>query len=173
MRDGQANAPYELLARATAEAKASGSVPAEAESSARRKRDAGGIDSPGRWDLMLVGSEGIMLFQRHSEEWIISPHQRGEMFLDVPKTITRVANEDTEWLAAIKGGPAALSNFDYAGPFTEVVLLGNLAVRLGKKIQWDSERMKALNAPEADALIQTAYRSGWDLPVADELLKIG
>ena len=56
-----------------------------------------------------------------------------------------------------------MSNFDHSGPFTEMVLLGNLAIRLGKKLDWDGPNMKALNAPEADALIRREYRAGWQL----------
>jgi hypothetical protein len=56
-----------------------------------------------------------------------------------------------------------MADFEYACPFTEMVLLGNLAVRLGKKIEWDGEKMKAKNAPEADRLIRRAYRKGWDV----------
>ena len=44
-----------------------------------------------------------------------------------------------------------------------MVLLGNLAIRLGKKVDWDGPNMKALNAPEADALIRREYRAGWQL----------
>ena len=69
-----------------------------------------------------------------------------------------------EWVRAIKGGPAATSNFpDYAGPLTETVLLGNLAVWSGKKIDWDAKNMKAKNAPELDAIIKSTYRDGYTL----------
>ena len=85
--------------------------------------------------------------------------------MDIPKHIPRVKNEDKEWLDAILAGKPdqPLSNFARSGPFTEVVLLGNLAIRLGKKIQWDSQNLRATNAPEADALIQRTYRKGWEL----------
>ena len=44
-----------------------------------------------------------------------------------------------EWVAACKGGPRAVSNFDYAGPMTEIVLLGVLALRApGRRLEWDS-----------------------------------
>ena len=67
------------------------------------------------------------------------------------------------WIDAIKSGTQPLSNFDHSGPFTETVLLGNLAVRLGTKIEWDSENLKATNAPEADPLIKREYRPGWEI----------
>ena len=67
-------------------------------------------------------------------------------------------------VAAIKGdGPAPLSNFALSGPFTETVLLGNLAVRVRKKILWDGANMRATNAPEAAQFIRREYRKGWEV----------
>jgi hypothetical protein len=63
-----------------------------------------------------------------------------------------------EWVAACKGGPAAGANFDYAGPLTEMVLLGNLAVRTGKRIEWDASQMRCTNLPEANAFVRKQYR---------------
>jgi predicted dehydrogenase len=70
----------------------------------------------------------------------------------------------TEFARAIKGGPPAMSNFpDYAGPLAETVLLGNLAIWAGKKIEWDAYHMKATNAPEVEPLIRPEYRKGYTL----------
>jgi len=66
-----------------------------------------------------------------------------------------------EWIAACKGGPMSLSNFDYASRLTEAMLVGVLAVRLGKKIEWDSANLRATNAPEAAAIVKREYRPGW------------
>ncbi len=167
-RDGKANAPYELLQQASAEALSAGAPTVVEPTKGRKGR--GAVDQPSRWDLILVGDEGKMLFSRGSEDWIVSPSKRAELANEVPRTIQRVENEDAEWLAAIRGGSPALSNFDYAGPFTEVVLLGNLAVRLGKPIEWDARAMRATNAPEADQLIRPQSRPGWELPVPQDLL---
>jgi predicted dehydrogenase len=70
-----------------------------------------------------------------------------------------------EFVQAIKGGKPAMSNFpDYAGPLTETVLLGNLAVWAeGKKIEWDAKSMRAKNAPEVADMIRPKYRSGYSL----------
>ena len=68
-----------------------------------------------------------------------------------------------EWIDAVKGGPAAYSNFDFAGPFTEFVLLGNVAMRVGKKFEWDAVNLKAKNTPEADQYLKREYRKGWTL----------
>ena len=68
------------------------------------------------------------------------------------------------WLRACRGGPAAGSNFaDYGGPLAEAVQLGNVAVRAGRKIEWDPVNLKAKNAPEADPYIRREYRKGWEL----------
>jgi len=64
-----------------------------------------------------------------------------------------------EWVDACKGGEAAGSNFDYAGPLTEVVLLGNLAVRAGKKIECDPKTGRVLNMPEDHPFIKPRYRA--------------
>ena len=68
-----------------------------------------------------------------------------------------------EWIEAAKGGPAALSNFEYAGPLAEVALLGNVALRAGKRIEWDSLAMRVPNAPEAEDLLRKSYRKGWEI----------
>lgn len=70
-----------------------------------------------------------------------------------------------EWIAACKGNAKALSHFDYAGPMTEAVLLGNVAIRAGSRIQWDAESMRVTNNEHANQFIRKAYRKGWELPV--------
>ena len=115
IRDGKQNAPYDLLSRATEEVRASGEVPTVKEVGRKRQRPQKAIDSPQQWDLIMVGDDGLLLFKRSSMTWIVTPGSRAEKVADTPKSISRVANEDEEWLAAIKGGPSALSNFDYAG----------------------------------------------------------
>jgi predicted dehydrogenase len=69
-----------------------------------------------------------------------------------------------EFVRAIQGGEPAMSNFpDYAGPLTETVLLGNLAIWAGKKVEWDAKALKATNAPEVEPLIRPQYRKGYSL----------
>jgi len=55
------------------------------------------------------------------------------------------------------------SNFEYGARLTEIVLLGNVALRTGKKLEWDSAGLKAKNAPEADKFIKEQYRAGWEI----------
>lgn len=70
----------------------------------------------------------------------------------------------TEYARAITSGKPARSNFpEYAGPLTEVVLLGNLAVWTDKKVEWDAKSLTAKNAPEVKTIIRREYRKGWTL----------
>lgn len=73
------------------------------------------------------------------------------------------ADHHQEWIAACKGGPPTKSNFDYAARLAETVLLGNVALRMGQRIEWDAEKMQAKNCPEAKPLINRPYRDGWTL----------
>ena len=72
-----------------------------------------------------------------------------------------------EWVRAIKGGEQAMSNFpDYAGPLTETILLGNLAVWVaasgkGEKVEWDPKKLKVKNISGLEEIIQPVYRKGY------------
>ena len=74
-----------------------------------------------------------------------------------------------EWVRAIKGGAPAMSNFpEYAGPLTETILLGNLAVWVaatgkGEKIEWDPKELKVKNIAGLEPIIQPVYRPGYSL----------
>jgi predicted dehydrogenase len=82
---------------------------------------------------------------------------------------TRSPGHFEEWIQAIKGGPAAMSNFtDYAGPLTETILLGNLAVHAaaaghGDKVEWDARNLKVKNLPGLEEIVQPPYREGYSL----------
>jgi hypothetical protein len=96
-----------------------------------------------------------------------------EDFKDVPQSLPRFPGADQdndyahhqEWIQAIKGNGEALSNFDYAGPMTEAVLLGNVAQRVGKRIRWDPEQMRIRNEKDANQFLNKEYRKGWELPL--------
>ena len=64
---------------------------------------------------------------------------------------------------AIEGGPPATSNFSYSGILTEAMLLGNVAIRAGKAIEWDGPNLHVTNCSEANQYIKQEYRKGWTL----------
>ena len=69
-----------------------------------------------------------------------------------PKTLTLVLFSSL-LIAACKGGQMSMSNFGYASVLTESLLLGNLALRVGKKIEWDAQDMRVKDMPQADQFI--------------------
>jgi len=113
---------------------------------------------------LYVGSRGKILCGSHGANGLrIWPEKRMEEYQRPPKTLPRSIGHYKEWIRACKGGEPAASNFDYAGPMTEIVLLGNVAVRAGAKLYWDSENMGFPNYPEADKFLHRTYREGWSL----------
>ena len=81
-----------------------------------------------------------------------------------PRSLPRSKGHREEWLEACRKGTPTGSNFQFAGPLTEAVLLGTVCVRLGgRKLVWDSANLKVLNVPEANQLLHYDYRAGWTL----------
>ena len=78
-------------------------------------------------------------------------------------TIPDSIGHHQEWIRACKTGEPTTCNFDYSGAVTETVLLGNIAYRVGQKLQWDPENLKFPNCPEAEQYLQREYREGWTL----------
>jgi len=80
------------------------------------------------------------------------------------KTLPRVkGSHEQNWIDACKGGKSACSNFDYAGPMTEVVLLGNLALRTEGLLMWDGPNMRVTNSDATNQYVQRECRQGWTL----------
>ena len=92
------------------------------------------------------------------------PASRMQDFTPPEPTIPRVkGSHEDDWIRAIKEGGKAGADFAYAGPLTETCLLGNVAKRMGTKIEWDAEKLEVTNLPEANKYVRTAYREGWSL----------
>jgi predicted dehydrogenase len=113
---------------------------------------------------VLVGEKGSIL---STDDYCGSYKVLGQPDFKQPEPEVKSPGHFKEWVDAIKNpsGPKAMSNFDYAGFLTEIILLGNVAMRVGKKIEWDGPNMKATNCPEAEQYVKKEYRKGWELPV--------
>lgn len=68
-----------------------------------------------------------------------------------------------DWVTAIKAGKQAPCHFGYAGPFTEAYQLGNVALRVGHRVEWDPKAFRVTNCREANQYLSREYRRGWDL----------
>ena len=92
------------------------------------------------------------------------PEAKHREFKPPPKTLPRSIGHHEEWIQACKQGTPTESNFGFAGPLTEAVLLGSIAIRLGgEELHWDSANLKITNVPEANELLHYGYRDGWSL----------
>jgi hypothetical protein len=113
---------------------------------------------------VLIGDKGVLYSPSDygAEVFILADGKR-EKLTGNPEKLPVSPGHHKEFVIACKGGPAAMSNFDYAAFLTEVVVLGNVALRLGKKIEWDGPNMKATNTTDAEALVKGSYRSGWEI----------
>jgi predicted dehydrogenase len=79
------------------------------------------------------------------------------------RRLARSPGHYAEWINACKGGAPAGSNFDMAAMVTQTVLLGNIALRTGRKLRWDADTMRITNVPEANQHLHRRYREGWTL----------
>lgn len=115
-----------------------------------------------RWGsgILFVGSKGQLIsdYGRH----VLLPEKDFKDFPPPRPFIQDSRGHHREWVEAIRTGGSTTCRFEYSGPLTETVHLGNVAYRVGRKLEWDYRSMKATNCPEADQFIQHHYRGGWD-----------
>ena len=113
---------------------------------------------------LYVGSKGALYHSSHGGMPNVLPVELMEEARAVPQTMPRSIGHHKEWLEACKGGTTPVSNFGYSGPMTEVVLLGNLAMRAPRRrLEWDPENMRVKNIPELNQYVHREYRKGWIL----------
>lgn len=110
---------------------------------------------------LFVGEKGMLLadYDRH----VLLPEKDFAGFVPPKPFIQESIGHHEEWIEACKMNGPTTCNFDYSGALTEAVLLGNVAYRVGQKLEWDAEKLKATNCPEARQFIQHRYRAGWKI----------
>ncbi len=111
--------------------------------------------------VLFIGTKGMLVadYGKHK----LLPEKDYEGFTPPPKTIPDSIGHHKEWVNAIKNGGTTTCNFDYSGPLTEAALLGNVAYRVQKRLDWDAAKMRATNSKEADQYIHHHYRKGWSI----------
>ncbi|MGQ9882258.1 MAG: Gfo/Idh/MocA family protein [Armatimonadota bacterium] len=114
--------------------------------------------------LLIIGSEGRLYSPGdYGTPFVLLPREKFANYQPPAPSIPRSPGHHQEWINACKGGPPAMSNFDYASALTETALLGNLAIITGERINWDAKRMRAVNCPKADKIIHPVFRKGWTI----------
>ena len=113
---------------------------------------------------LFIGTKGIMTSGCYGGESRLLPDDLMKDFKRPEPSIPRVPEENPykNWIACCKTGEAAQSNFDYAGPLTEVANMGNVALLSGSKIEFDVKTMKITNNKKANQFLTKKYRKGWD-----------
>lgn len=120
---------------------------------------------------LLIGEQGAMFSPNdYGAEQKLLPTKQFEGYQAPEPSLPRMHagrdiddHQKAEWIRAIRGGPAALSNFDYAAVLTETMLLGNVAVRVGQPLEYDAEKLHVTNCPAAADFISPACRKGWEI----------
>ena len=138
-----------------------GLLPARPEvlETGRRMGDDGG-------GCLFVGKAGMILCGTYGENPRLLPEKLMKEYKRPEKTIPRSPGIHEEWIAAIKQGKKSSTDFSYAGPLTEMMLLGNIALKMQEQravLQWDAEKMEFPNFPEANQFLHMEYRPGWEL----------
>ena len=118
--------------------------------------------------VLFIGDKGKLMCGCYGRSPRLIPETKMKEFKLPPKTIERIpggeGGHEKNWLQAIKDNKPAISTFDYSGPFAEMVLLGNLAVRFPeRRLLWDGPNMKVTNDADAQAFVKRTYREGWTL----------
>jgi len=113
--------------------------------------------------LLFVGDEGKILCDFTGANPRLIPESKMNAYQQPPKTLPRSIGHKNEWIEAIKGGQAPGANFEVAGHVSEILCVGNIALRTGKTLQWDGPNLQVTNVPEANQHVRREYREGWTL----------
>ncbi len=120
---------------------------------------------PAENGAIVVGSKATLYsIEWTGGDWHLLPEKDFRDYQLPPPSVPRAPNQDhyQEWLAACRGGVPAFCRFDgFASQLTEVMLVANLALRTGKQIEWDADKMEVRRCPEAEPFIKRPYRSRW------------
>ena len=115
---------------------------------------------------VFVGDKGIMVSGTYGGGVRMLPDEAQKAFPSPAKSLPRVSGgHHGSYYNAIRTGQPASSNFETAAKLTEIILLGGVAMRMGKgkKLDWDGEKMEFPNSPEATKLVGREYRKGWEM----------
>lgn len=118
---------------------------------------------------LFIGTKAtLMVGGDYGESPRIVPETKMKEIGKPKQLLERSPGHQREWLMAIKGEKPLdfpKSNFSYAAPFTEAILLGNVALRVGRRLEYDAANMKITNIPDANQFITKEYRAGWKFDV--------
>jgi predicted dehydrogenase len=109
---------------------------------------------------LFIGGKGMLLADYG--RYMLLPENTFADFRRPDPTLPRSPGHHAEWIRACKTGQPTSADFQYSGRLTEANHLGNVAYRLGRRLEWDAAKLRCTNVAAADALIRRDYRKGWD-----------
>ena len=113
---------------------------------------------------LYVGSQGKILCGSHGAGGLrIIPESKMQAYKKPAPSIPRSIGHRQEWVAACKGGPPPLSNFNHSGPAMELMLLGNVGSLFGEPLEFDPVSCTIANNDEANRALRPEHREGWAL----------
>jgi predicted dehydrogenase len=114
---------------------------------------------------LLIGSKGKLMHETYGRNPRLLPDSLHKSFGKPAERLPRIPNESHQmnWADAAKGKTAASCPFEYAAKLTEVMLLGVVALRAGKRIEYDGANMRVTNVPAANQYLQREARVGWSV----------
>jgi hypothetical protein len=112
---------------------------------------------------MFVGEHGTILTEYGYENPVLLDVKdpRAASFIKVPPF--ELIDQDMEMIQAFKGGKPSRGSFENVQTVAEAICLGNLAIRMDDRLEWDNAKMKVTNLPEANEFVSRVYRKGWEL----------
>ena len=119
---------------------------------------------------LMIGTKGAITCDTYGDNPRLLPGDKFKDFKLPDAKYPRVPGEQwlqpyREWTDAVKNKVKPGSNFDYSGPFTEWIVMGNLSVKFpGQKLLWDATNMRVTNNEAANEYIHRKNRKGWELP---------
>ncbi|MDD5140415.1 MAG: Gfo/Idh/MocA family oxidoreductase [Verrucomicrobiales bacterium] len=121
--------------------------------------------------VLILGDKGFTFGAPHpgadyiqlADEKKLSGILRYQPGGNIPESLPHSPGHLNEWTLACAGGPPTFSSFEVGGHLTEIALSGVVALRSGKTLEWDGEKMTATNTPEAGKYIRPDYRTGWKI----------
>jgi hypothetical protein len=129
----------------------------------RKPEELGDEDLNKGGGALLIGSKGKMIHDTYGLKPRLLPKSLNESYGKPPRKLPRIDKESHEmnWVDAAKGKAETSSPFEYAAVLTEIMLLGIVSLRVGKKIEYDGVNMRVTNVPQANDFLQREYRQGW------------
>jgi predicted dehydrogenase len=129
----------------------------------RRPEELGEEPLKAEGGALLIGSKGKLMHNTYGRNPRLLPASLQASVGKPPEKLARIDKEDHEmnWVDAGKGTTTASCPFEYAAQLTEVMLLGVVSLRSGKKLLYDGANMKVTNVPEANQYLSRQYRTGW------------